>query len=75
MVHCGYETSANDYTFGSVKGMFATVKAMLFSTYRDDEAAKMLTEESKKPHGPMVQLGISAPKKDETRSEELVGVK
>lgn len=75
MVHCGYETSANDYTFGSVKGMFATVKSMVMPRYKDDEAAAMLAEEGKKPHGPMVQLGISAPKVSEKVEEELVGVK
>lgn len=60
MVHCGYETSANDYTFGSIRGMFATVKAMLMPSYVDPDAAAQLAEEAKKPHGPMVQLGISA---------------
>ena len=71
MVHCGYETSANDYTFGSIKGMFATVKALLNTTYSDKDAERALAEERDRPHGPMVQLGVSAPK----RSEELVGAK
>ncbi len=58
MVHCGYETTANDYTFGSFVGLWGTVRAMLSSSYVDPDAASMLAEEAKKPHGPMVQLGI-----------------
>jgi hopanoid biosynthesis associated radical SAM protein HpnH len=58
MVHCGYETSANDFTFGSFRGMFATIKAMLASSYVDPDAAARLAEEATKPHGPLVQLGI-----------------
>lgn len=30
MVHCGYEATAVDYTFGSLKGFAATVRATLF---------------------------------------------
>ncbi len=59
MVHCGYETSANDFTFSSFRGLFGTIKAMLSSSYVDPDAAAKLTEESKRPHGPLVQLGIS----------------
>jgi hypothetical protein len=70
MVHCGYETTANDYTFGSFRGMFDTVKAMMSSSYVDPEAAKMLAEEAKKPHGPLVQLGISVPGKTQPKAEQ-----
>ena len=62
MVHCGYEPSAVDHTFASVGGMFATVKAMLASSYVDPGAAAALAEEARKPHGPLVQLGISVKK-------------
>ncbi len=41
-MHCGYETSANDYTFGSVKGMLATVKALVSGRYEDSHANGML---------------------------------
>ena len=37
MVHCGFEPSAVNHTFGSLGGMAATVKGML-STYEDAEA-------------------------------------
>lgn len=70
MVHCGYETTANDYTFGSFRGMFDTVKAMMSSSYVDPEAARMLAEEAKKPHGPLVQLGISVPGKSTATAEK-----
>ncbi len=37
MVHCGFEPSAVNHTFGSLDGMLATVKGML-SSYEDPEA-------------------------------------
>ena len=61
MVHCGYEPSAVNHTFGSPLGMFATVKAILFSKYPSEKAKQRLAEEAKRPHGPLaqlVQLGI-----------------
>ena len=54
MVHSGYESSAVDYTFGSLKGLLATARATFFSTYRDDEAAAILEEPVKPAH--LVQL-------------------
>ncbi len=60
MVHCGYETPANDFTFSSLRGLLATARAMVFSRYADPEAARALEEEALRPHGPLVQLGISA---------------
>ena len=39
MVHSGYEASAVNDTFGSVKGFLATVRATLFGgSYKDDAA-------------------------------------
>ncbi|MBX3385402.1 MAG: adenosyl-hopene transferase HpnH [Phycisphaeraceae bacterium] len=58
MVHCGYEPSAVDHTFASFGGLFGTVRAMLASSYVNPDAAAALAEEARKPHGPMVQLGI-----------------
>jgi hopanoid biosynthesis associated radical SAM protein HpnH len=60
MVHCGYEPTAVDHTFSGVGGLFATVRAMAFSRYRDATAARRLAEEAGRPHGPLVQLGIDA---------------
>jgi hypothetical protein len=59
MLHSGYETSAVDYTF-SFKGIFATVRAMLFSQYRDPDAARQIAEEKPKPA--LVQIDALAPR-------------
>lgn len=56
MVHCGYEPSAVDHTFSGVRGLWATVKAMIFNTYANPAAQHRLKEEAKKPHGPLAQL-------------------
>ena len=73
MVHCGYEPSAVDHTFSSFGGLFATMKAMLASSYVDSSQATLLAEEAKKPHGPLVQLGISVKKPERERSLETAG--
>jgi hopanoid biosynthesis associated radical SAM protein HpnH len=57
MLHSGYEASAVDYTF-SFKGIFATVRAMLFSRYRDAEALRRLETEKAPP--PLVQIASAA---------------
>ena len=59
MVHCGYEPSAVDHTFGAIGGLWGTIRAMMSPSYVDPQAAAMLAEEAKKPHGPMVQLGLT----------------
>lgn len=56
MVHCGYEASAVNHTFSSVGGMWANIKAMIFSKYANPTAAKRLKEEEAKPHGPLSKL-------------------
>lgn len=71
MVHCGYEPSAVDHTFGSVRGFLATVRATLAGRYRSREAEAMLAEESKKPHGPLVQLGVSVESKPQREREAV----
>jgi hopanoid biosynthesis associated radical SAM protein HpnH len=59
MLHSGYEASAVDYTF-TVRGVFATVRAMLFSRYRDGEALRQLAAE--KPPASLVQIEAIAPR-------------
>ncbi|MGA7781918.1 MAG: adenosyl-hopene transferase HpnH [Paraburkholderia sp.] len=55
MVHSGYEASGVNYTFGSFKGLFQTVKAMLFDRYEDREATEILAGWKKTTHEvPMV---------------------
>jgi hopanoid biosynthesis associated radical SAM protein HpnH len=52
MVHSGYEASAVDHTFGSLRGMWTAAKATLFGgTYTDAEAAKRLEEFQPRPGG------------------------
>jgi hopanoid biosynthesis associated radical SAM protein HpnH len=55
MVHSGYEASAVDDTFGSLKGFLATVRASLFTKHADAEALAML-EEPVRPRTDLVQL-------------------
>jgi hypothetical protein len=56
MVHCGFEPSAVNHTFGSLDGMIATVKGML-STYDDAEAlASLEAPRQAKAQEPLVQI-------------------
>jgi hypothetical protein len=66
MVHSGYEASAVDYTFGSLKGLFATARATLFGKYEDQAAMAALDKHFKHPAaGPLVQIQTKA--KDEVQ--------
>jgi hypothetical protein len=58
MVHSGYEASANDFGFGSLRGFAAMAKAFLFSRYPDEEAKGLLNEEYKPVHSynPLVHI-------------------
>jgi hypothetical protein len=60
MVHSGYEASGVNYTFGSLKGLLETAKA-LFNRYPDPGAQKLLNEWKTSPQGPLVQIGVPAP--------------
>jgi len=55
MVHSGYEASAVNATFSSLGGFLATVKATLFTGYRDEEALRLL-DEPQAPVHPLVQI-------------------
>jgi hypothetical protein len=57
MVHSGYEASAVDSTFSSLKGLLATARATLFGSYADPAAGKAL-EEPTSHAGPVVPLTI-----------------
>jgi hopanoid biosynthesis associated radical SAM protein HpnH len=58
MVHSGYEASAADYAFSSVRGFFAMAKAYVFKSYPDREALELLDEPLKPVHSydPLVQI-------------------
>src|SRR5918993_520986 len=59
MVHSGYEASAVNDTFGSLRGFFATVRATVFGgRYADPEALEALDEKS--APASLVQLTVSA---------------
>lgn len=70
MVHSGYEASGVDYTFSSLKGLWATAKATLFTRNEDDEALRMLSEPVKPVHSynPLVQIDAGSNKLEETRA-------
>jgi hypothetical protein len=59
MVHSGYEASGVNYTFGSLKGLFETAKA-LFNRYADPGAQRLLNEWKPAHQGPLVQIGSNA---------------
>jgi len=70
MVHSGYEASGVDYTFGSLKGLFAAAKATLFTKNEDDEAYRMLNEPVRPVHSynPLVQIETPSNNLEETRA-------
>jgi hopanoid biosynthesis associated radical SAM protein HpnH len=46
MVHSGYEASAVDDTFGSVRGLVATIRGMLFSGHKNVAALEALEDQA-----------------------------
>jgi len=67
MVHSGYEASAVNDTFGSLRGLWQTARATLWNSYNDPSALKLLDEPVRPVHAvnPLVQ--IEAPAAEETR--------
>jgi len=70
MVHSGYEATGVDYTFSSLRGLWETAKATLFTKNEDDEALRMLNEPVTPVHSynPLVQINPSSKKYEETRA-------
>jgi len=70
MVHSGYEASGVDYSFSSLKGLFATAKATLFTRNTDEDALLLLNEPVAPVHSynPLVQIDSKANKLEETRA-------
>jgi hopanoid biosynthesis associated radical SAM protein HpnH len=68
MVHSGYEASAVDYTFSSLRGLWDTAKATLFSRAEDPDALVLLSETVPPVHtiNPLVQIE-DKPELQETR--------
>jgi hopanoid biosynthesis associated radical SAM protein HpnH len=68
MVHSGYEASAVNETFSSLRGLLATAKATLFTSHKDEHALKLLNEHVKPMHSynPLVQIEESSSQLEET---------
>jgi len=58
MVHSGYEASAVDFTFGSLRGLWESGRAMFFDRHPDAEALEILKEPARPLFTPdkLVQL-------------------
>jgi len=70
MVHSGYEASAVDHTFNGWRGLIATIKASLSTTYADSDALAMLNEPVTPVHSynPLVQIETSKGQFEETHA-------
>ena len=70
MVHSGYEASAVDDTFSSIRGLAANVRAMLFNQHHDEDALRMLNEPVRPVHSynPLVQITEPSNDMEETRA-------
>lgn len=70
MVHSGYEASAVDHTFNGWRGLWATMKASLSTTYSDPDALALLNEPVKPVHSynPLVQIDTTKGEFEETRA-------
>ena len=73
MVHSGYEASGVNYTFGSIKGLLQTAKAIFFSKYEDDGAMKLLNEWKPVHAGPLVQIAAPGVTPKSTELQEVSG--
>ncbi len=66
MVHSGYEASAVNDTFGSIRGFLNTVRAVLFGgAYSDPRAGAALEEESRSAPS-LVQLALDSATRDQS---------
>ena len=70
MVHSGYEASAVNDTFGSLRGLLATARATLFSSHKDEGAIKLLQQPTRPVHAynPLVQVQVEATQSQETHA-------
>jgi hopanoid biosynthesis associated radical SAM protein HpnH len=68
MVHSGYEASAVNDTFSSLRSLLATAKATIFSHHKDEHALKLLNEHVRPVHSynPLVQIEESSSQLEET---------
>jgi len=60
MVHSGYEASAVDDTFGSLRGLLACIRGMLFSKHPNQAALEALNEPPSAQHTARTSATVSA---------------
>ena len=70
MVHSGYEASAVNDTFSSLRGLLATAKATIFTRHKDEHALKLLNETVRPVHSynPLVQIEEGSSQLEETNA-------
>jgi hopanoid biosynthesis associated radical SAM protein HpnH len=70
MVHSGYEASAVDDGFGSLRGFLAMVRASFSNSYKDEGALRLLDEPARPVHSydPLVQIAQDSSHLEETRA-------
>src|SRR5258707_5713865 len=70
MVHSGYEASAVNDTFSSLRGLLATVRGTLFTRHKDEHALQLLNESVRPVHSynPLVQIAEDSSQLEETRA-------
>jgi hopanoid biosynthesis associated radical SAM protein HpnH len=70
MVHSGYEASAVNDTFSSLRGLLATAKATIFNRHKDEHALKLLNEAVRPVHSynPLVQIEEGSNQLEETNA-------
>jgi hopanoid biosynthesis associated radical SAM protein HpnH len=70
MVHSGYEASAVNETFGSLRGFLATARATLFTRHKDAQALQLLNEATPPVHSynPLVQINNTSDQLEETNA-------
>jgi hypothetical protein len=59
MVHSGYEASAVNDTFGSIRGLLATARATLFNRYKDPDIDDGASPTPNHSSGRLVQISSS----------------
>jgi hopanoid biosynthesis associated radical SAM protein HpnH len=74
MVHSGYEATAVDDTFGSISGLAATVRSMMFWKHPNKAALEGLDEPVDAPHASRVPLTVSAGKPQAAQERETTKV-
>src|ERR1700750_2631220 len=70
MVHSGYEASAVNHTFSSLRGLLATARSMFVSKYADEDALEQLKTPVRPVHAfnPLIQIESNSEQLQETEA-------